>query len=409
MLHKATSKAAIMNMIAARAGLIGLQCPSEPTIRRMLGLVAWLCRQHHLGQETLLQDRDQFKLFLRTKSNKQQSASLPYIIEYPTAASGLPEAIVKHAYGDAGAPPEVQIPELHSILAGTKMRGAKQLPDWMKAVPEHLRPLLLATHRASPTPGVSPTTPPLSQAHFGGVTPLPLPPSSSGCGISGSLPLSPPQAVFGEQGFQEPRLPPTSGPTPSGAADPAKMQASSVSMFRNTRGLRPLFKLTKKSKDPKLVPVGEASPDGPAAAVPGCDPEVGVEEDTVAQMEAAMLDALNKKKGGTHKASKDKDKETAPKDDAPKDVKKREERVVPMKRPAAAVEAGKKLVDMADVFKKLKVDIAAGSVSRGASSSRAYDSAMRRANAIGMKAEDAREFARAQFAHANKLYDAKYS
>ena len=60
-------------------------------------------------------------------------------------------------------------------------------------------------------------------------------------------------------------------------------------------------------------------------------------------------------------------------------------------------------VETNDVFKKLRSD--ASGLSRGAATSRAYDSARRRALSAGYSHEDAKAFASEQYAEASKLWD----
>ena len=69
-----------------------------------------------------------------------------------------------------------------------------------------------------------------------------------------------------------------------------------------------------------------------------------------------------------------------------------------LKRPAAASTA----VDMTDAFETLS---SCGHLTKGAFTSRAYDSAKRRATQHGMTVEDAKMFARAQFQKAAEMYN----
>ena len=127
----------------------------------------------------------------------------------------------------------------------------------------------------------------------------------------------------------------------------------------------------------------------------------GGDDSPVGEMETELLKAhAARKKAPKASAAAPKAKVAAKAAPAPKSKAAMKRPAATLKRPAA--DASSTAVDMTDVFETLS---SCGHLSRGAFTSRAYDSAKRRATAQGMTVEDAKTFARLQFQKAAEMYN----
>lgn len=125
------SRVARCAAIATEAKRAGLHNPDEPTLYRMVAVLAY-------GDPASSDDFTQLKVFdtmdeLQTMVKSGKPSDVPYISEYPTSPSQLPD-IFNDVYVD-GMPLEVSIPELDIILGTSKMRGRTGSPDWIKHIP----------------------------------------------------------------------------------------------------------------------------------------------------------------------------------------------------------------------------------------------------------------------------------
>ncbi len=129
------------SLLATSARAIGLELPDQPTLYRMVALLAW-CDNKQYTQTEVYDHMDDIQKFIKSVPRKTE---LPYIAHYPASAVLLPEEIKKSAFPTGELPVEVDIPELATVLGNTKMRGREpeakkqKVPDWLSNVPEEHR------------------------------------------------------------------------------------------------------------------------------------------------------------------------------------------------------------------------------------------------------------------------------
>ena len=124
-------------LLASEGSLVGLVNPDQPTLFRMVALLAWSEQCFDMQQDEVFETMDKIQNFI--KGMASNTKHLPYITEYPVNAEGLPESH-QAVYGGT-LPPELDIPELSAILAGKLMRGRPQKasskdPAWLATIPE---------------------------------------------------------------------------------------------------------------------------------------------------------------------------------------------------------------------------------------------------------------------------------
>lgn len=153
------SRTSRCSILASLGNLLGLQCPDNPTLYRMTALIAYCEGEYNMSQNEVNDTMNTLQTFLKSQPAQE---GVEYIDNYPPTAELLPKVIKQKAFGgEDNIPPEQQIPELSTILAGNKMRGGRSLtagkkqPSWMQHVPEEYRKSVAATISASSTPASS--------------------------------------------------------------------------------------------------------------------------------------------------------------------------------------------------------------------------------------------------------------
>ena len=154
-------------LLASEGSLVGLVNPDQPTLFRMVALLAWSEQCFDMQQDEVFETMDKIQNFI--KGMASNTKHLPYITDYPVNAEGLPESH-QAVYGGT-LPPELDIPELSAILAGKLMRGRPQKasskdPAWLTDIPEEHKAAVRAAIAGKPAasaPAPEPTQPPASQ------------------------------------------------------------------------------------------------------------------------------------------------------------------------------------------------------------------------------------------------------
>ena len=123
------------SLVAGVAHSIGIECLDQPTLYRMVSIVAYCEKNYDMGQDEVHKLMDTIQGFIKGLS---RVAEIPYIEHYPCSAQELPNSIKDRAYAPGELPVEVDISELNIVLGDNKMRGRKKdrVPDWLQHVPE---------------------------------------------------------------------------------------------------------------------------------------------------------------------------------------------------------------------------------------------------------------------------------
>jgi hypothetical protein len=125
------------SMFASFMNKLGVFVPDEASLFKMTKLVAWWEQDFEKDQQEVFKIMDMLGRYIKTPTRIKE---LPYLERFPDSANMLPEAIQASAYQGGDVPPEVEIPELASILGANKMRGrAKKDPEWLRNVPSEYK------------------------------------------------------------------------------------------------------------------------------------------------------------------------------------------------------------------------------------------------------------------------------
>ena len=347
-------------LLASEGSLVGLVNPDQPTLFRMVALLAWSEQCFDMSQEEVFETMDKIQNFV--KGMASNTKHLPYLIDYPINAEGLPESH-QAVYGGS-LPPELNIPELSAILAGKLMRGRPQKasskdPAWLADIPEEHKATVRAAIAGKSTasaPASEPTQPPASQ-------PAKLPTAESLRFVM---------------------------PSRMGPRSPKPASSRLLASYASTAA-----QLAEEASAADASAAGEAN-EGEAE---GQDTEEHdtKEADAAATVEAMekMLQAAGKGKGAGTAGSK---KRPA----AASSV---------LKKPACKAKASsmkqakkRKPIDMKNVFKELRR--VGTTISRNKFTSRAYHAAATvMKNTPGKSDTQVKKYAREMFAKASKLYD----
>jgi len=130
-------KASSIETISARMWLVGVECPSEPLLNRLVRLLA--CVLGNYNHDNIKNDKESIALAIKARGSKRDGITLPYLEKYPSSASLLPDVIRSYAYNDADVVIDVDMPELDTIFDPSQRMRAGKAPDWMKHVPQQFR------------------------------------------------------------------------------------------------------------------------------------------------------------------------------------------------------------------------------------------------------------------------------
>ena len=395
--HAKYSKSSRMSMVATLAWLLGVDHPTEPTLHRIVSIIAYTGEDYDGTQESIKADKLHFKTLLKSRQSKPRVTKLGYITMYPADAKELPDDIKLFAYDGDAIPPAVRIPELDTILGNLKMRTPKAA-DWLQHVPPAYREQFLRqnTMKARCAPQIS-----------------------YGIGNVGSPSTA--ASRFDPNLFRgtSPRLMlqcgPTALPAPSLGSSSSNEPPPSdthLAFFRSLGSDSSMSALVDDAVDGVADGIAVIAHDGAAAEPADCD---------IDDMERALLLAADKRMV-VKKAAKAKAKgivkarpaaaEAAGmamvKDAKVKVVAKAKAKAdglaIAMKKPAAALKkpAAAAGINLDDVFHNLRKDFK--SLTRNTFTCRAYDTALRRMKALGHSDEESKLLAREMHSRAAALW-----
>ena len=351
-----------VSLLAGVAHSIGIECPDQPTLFRMVSVLAYCEKNFDMAQDEVHKLMDKIQSMIKSMP---KTAEIPYVVHYPPTAHALPNAIRDQAY-PGGLPVEVDIMELNMVLGDNKMRGRKRdnLPDWLQHVPEAYEGLVMqqvhATKKCRAGSSLDavtmqpPPTTPLPSASLlrgnikGAHSPLPLAQVKSELGVASTALAAKGAADADEQ------------------ADDRALSGASVD------------KVTKKEDSSR----GEA---------PGKAPSL-----TIAAWEESLVKGMLAGKGLKKKPAKSPD---GPEADT---VQKKPSAGPTLKRPAAHMPyAGN--IDLSSIFAGLRPR--KGHVTRKVFTSSAYHKARTLAMQSGMSADQAKAIGRDAANKAGQIFD----
>ena len=134
-------KASIIETISARMWLVGVECPSEPLLNRLVRLLAYVLGNYN--PDNIKNDKESIALAIKARGSKRDGITLPYLEKYPSSASLLPDVIRSYAYNDADVVIDIDMPELDTIFDPHHKIRVGKAPEWMKHVPQKLRDTFL--------------------------------------------------------------------------------------------------------------------------------------------------------------------------------------------------------------------------------------------------------------------------
>ena len=147
-----------MSILSLRAWLLNLCSPGQPLLLHMVKILAYCQNEWSMSQDDVSAAMKQVQTLIKNRG-KARSVPLPFILEYPFSVDGLPELLRVQAYGEHGPfPLKMDIPDLHNILAGAKMRRPRTAP-WLNYVPPQYRHLLQNARDKPLGLTLSPSTP----------------------------------------------------------------------------------------------------------------------------------------------------------------------------------------------------------------------------------------------------------
>jgi len=358
------------SFLATVAHSIGIECPDQPTLYRMVSILAYCERNYDMGQDEVHKLMDKIQGFIK---GHPRVSGVPYLEHYPVAAKELSSEHQRRAYGSADLPVDVDIPELSIILGDTKMRGRKKevLPDWLRHVPDAYKSAVTQQINATKRGGG-----PSSSFDPGHEMYSPMP-SASLLRIAQTSPRPPLPLTY--------ELP---SPSPKGVPERIEAKASPRS--------------TSPVREPELATT----------------PPVGVQELEESLLAGLMGKPRKRKKGEIEKATG-----VIPKPSRAKKVKTAKvaaEKPIVMKKPAAAIlkarkkpivmkkpaahKGGSKL-DLQSIFAKLRA--LKGKTDYKRFVSIAYHDTRRLAHTAGYSEEEAKAFARDAHGQASLIFKAK--
>ena len=136
------------SLMANVAHSIGIECPDQPTLYKMVSIVAYCEKNYDMSQDEVHKLMDKVQGFIKSQP---RVVEFPYLEHYPCGAKDLPRSIKDRAYDPANLPVEVNIPELNMVLGDNKMRGRKKepVPEWLHYVPDAFKGIVLQQVQAA--------------------------------------------------------------------------------------------------------------------------------------------------------------------------------------------------------------------------------------------------------------------
>ena len=111
------------SILAAAVKSIGIVNPDETILLRLVSIIAASNPASNMDQRTVWDQMSTIQKFVKAGG----ATKLEYIVIYPPTAILLPAAIQTSCYGNETLPPELDWPELDSILGNFKQRGNRSV------------------------------------------------------------------------------------------------------------------------------------------------------------------------------------------------------------------------------------------------------------------------------------------
>ena len=124
-LNSDAMRMAKIQQIAARAWSIGITCPGEPTLMRMLALLAYVDKI--FAPDDFIAAKNDLRRAVKTLDAKRAYPHT-HLENYPYNPAELPMTMFQYAYVD-GTPKQVHIPQLDTALGHTRMRTKMSADD----------------------------------------------------------------------------------------------------------------------------------------------------------------------------------------------------------------------------------------------------------------------------------------
>ena len=137
-LRKCTTDFGAIGIITLRAWHCNITNPDEATVYRMCSILAHVAGDYNPNQE---KTKQMMRCMRDALKNRGENTNAPSIDIIPKLPKDFPPELLKLAYKDEDIPLEVDIPELATILGGTKMR-THDGTSWVSKVPTKFRTAL---------------------------------------------------------------------------------------------------------------------------------------------------------------------------------------------------------------------------------------------------------------------------
>ena len=139
----------ICQVLARRAHLLNMRLPSEPTLFRMMQIIAHVMEMD-VTQDWLKNTKETLRALLKNMFKRCPKDTLPSVPVFPFSASELSTELYNAAYDvDEDPPVDVDMPELDIACLGLKTRSPKADHAWLASVPIKYRQLIASTDMTS--------------------------------------------------------------------------------------------------------------------------------------------------------------------------------------------------------------------------------------------------------------------
>lgn len=110
-----------LSLLASHAKTLGIENPDNGTLFRMVSIVAWCDPKVSFDQQAVWQHMNTLQKYVKSGS----PSKVEYLVDFPPSAQLLPADVREAAFPDGILPPELNIPELDTVLANCKQRGER--------------------------------------------------------------------------------------------------------------------------------------------------------------------------------------------------------------------------------------------------------------------------------------------
>ena len=127
--------------LARHLSLLGFINPGQQLLHRLVVILSFSAGEFDMSQADVFKWMDKMQEFIKSYTH---AADVEYITHYPNFAAELPDRIRRAAFPDDVMPVMFDVPELDTILSGTRMRGRDQ--EWLNKVPAAYRNQLIESN-----------------------------------------------------------------------------------------------------------------------------------------------------------------------------------------------------------------------------------------------------------------------